>query len=234
MKLKQIRNSTYIVTYAGKKFLIDPSFELSVPIDEVLDVDAVIITRMLDKLDVYAMEFFPYDMHFFVPNEELVELMKESGFPNVELLKDYGSLFHNIWLIQTPTKYSLSFTHTDMSKAYQETCGVILNHIREKSLYIMGNTTLNEDIHDILMDTSPDIAVFHVGHSKYIDERYVNMNQDDFLDISKSTRNTMLLASCIHSVNSCMSFVGALKNLASDHDLSHRMSILYDGLTYET
>lgn len=67
MKLTQIRNATLLLEYAGKKFLIDPMLaekeawpgfagnarthlrnpmvDLPVPLDELLAVDAVIITH---------------------------------------------------------------------------------------------------------------------------------------------------------------------------------------------
>ncbi len=68
MKIRQIRNATIIVQYAGKKFLIDPVLaekgtyppypntvrqeqfnpvvDLSTTIDEIISVDAVVVTHL--------------------------------------------------------------------------------------------------------------------------------------------------------------------------------------------
>lgn len=88
MKIKQVRNATLIIEYAGKTFLVDPflaekgaypGFEgtanshlrnplvdLAVPMDEILDVDAVIVKHLHpDHWDEAAQRLVPKDMLIF-------------------------------------------------------------------------------------------------------------------------------------------------------------------------
>ena len=92
MNIKQIRNATLTIEYAGKKFLIDPVFadkgtyppfpnslrqdennplvDLPVTIKELIDVDAVIVTHThLDHIDDVAKESLPKDIKIFVQDK---------------------------------------------------------------------------------------------------------------------------------------------------------------------
>ena len=82
MNIKQIRNVTIIITYAGKKFLVDPMLapkglypgimgtpnshlsnplvELPVSLDEITNVDAIIVTHIhFDHIDEVALKVLP-------------------------------------------------------------------------------------------------------------------------------------------------------------------------------
>lgn len=89
MNIKQIRNATLVVEYAGKKFLIDPMLaekgtyppfpnslrqdqfnplvSLPTSIENIIhDIDAVIVTHLhLDHFDDVAKEVLPV-LHFMV------------------------------------------------------------------------------------------------------------------------------------------------------------------------
>ena len=92
MELKQIRNATLNIKYGGKKFLIDPwlaekgaipgfggtinehlrnpTSDLPIPISEIVDVDAVILTHdHPDHWDDAAKDAIPKDIPFFVQHE---------------------------------------------------------------------------------------------------------------------------------------------------------------------
>ena len=93
MKFKQLRNATLIIEYAGKKFLIDPMLgekgafpgfegtpnshianpvvDLPIPMDEILDVDAIIVTHVhADHWDDAAIKLVPKDMLIFCARRE--------------------------------------------------------------------------------------------------------------------------------------------------------------------
>jgi L-ascorbate metabolism protein UlaG (beta-lactamase superfamily) len=105
MKIKQVRNATLIIEYAGKKFLIDPflaekgaypGFEgtanshlrnplvdLTVPLDEILNVDAVIVTHLHpDHWDEAAKALVPKDIPIFAQNEQDAAAIQAVGFGN--------------------------------------------------------------------------------------------------------------------------------------------------------
>ena len=109
MKFTQLRNATIIIEYAGKKFLVDPMLaekggfpgfegtinshipnplvDLPVPMDEILDVDAVIVTHTHpDHWDEAAINLVPKDMLIFSQNEKDVAEIQAHGFRNVRAL----------------------------------------------------------------------------------------------------------------------------------------------------
>lgn len=233
MKLKQIRNTTLLVIYAGKKFLIDPTFELPVPVEELLDVDAVIITHMHSNYyHPCSLDLFPHHIKLFVQNEVEVETLERMGFTDVNLLKEHGTLFDGIWVIKTPATPSHELHSPDYSLEH-ETCGVILNHLHEKSLYIMGNTLISDPIDEILTDVSPDVIVANYGPIKHIDNRYLVMNKEKLLHILKSTIESRLLASYIKpSIKNLASEI-ALRDYSVESGYSDRLTMLTDGLTLD-
>ena len=103
MKITQVRNATLIVEFAGLRFLIDPmlapkgSFpafagtlnsdrsnplvDLPVAIDELVDVDAVIVTHMhRDHWDDTAKESLPKSLPLFVQDERDAAAMQVTSF----------------------------------------------------------------------------------------------------------------------------------------------------------
>ena len=90
MKIQQIRNATLIITYANKRFLIDPMFapkdfyppipkcfnpntkwplvDLPFAISKIIDnIDAVILTHYhIDHFDEFAVHALPKDLKIYV------------------------------------------------------------------------------------------------------------------------------------------------------------------------
>lgn len=257
MKIKQIRNATLIVTYGGKKFLVDPmlgkkgayppfagthnqhlnnpTVELPVPMEEILDVDAVIVTHIhLDHFDPAAMKLIPKDMKMFAQNNKEADQMKEEGFENVEVLKEEGSLFEGVKLIKTPAKH---YSHESILERYRrgntadEACGVIFNNSLEKSLYIMGDTVWYDGIKDVLDKYTPEVIAVNAGNAQLLDGRYLIMSKEDFLEATKAAPNAQFLATHMEGVNHLMVSRKDLGEYAKKNEFDHRLSIPADGET---
>lgn len=255
MKLKQIRNATIIITYANKRFLIDPllaakgtyppfpmthnqhlnnpTVDLPVPIEEILDVDAVIVTHNhLDHLDPAAIEVLPKNIKVFTQNKDEAKQMKEAGFTNVEILLETGNMIDEIKLIKTPTQHysdkslidlyqQLNFTH--------EACGVIFSHSSEKQLYIMGDTVLYDDIKSVLEKFIPDVIVINAGNAQLVDGRYLIMSKEEIKEVSKIASNAQLMATHMEGVNHAMLSRKELREYSEQKGFSDRLSIPADG-----
>lgn len=259
MKIKQIRNATIIVTYAGKKFLIDPmlgdkgvyppfpathnqhlnnpTVDLPVSMEEILDVDAVIVTHIhLDHFDPAAMEIIPKDMIIFTQNDDEARQIKEAGFKNVEVLKEEGILFGDIKLIKTPAKHysdeSIIELYRQLNTA-DESCGIIFNHSEEKSLYIMGDTIWYDGIKNVLDKYTLDVIAVNAGNAQLADGRYLIMSKEDFFEAVKAAPNAKFLATHMEAVNHLMVSRKDLRKYAEEKGFSNKLSIPADGETCE-
>lgn len=255
MKIKQIRNATMIISYAGKKFLIDPmlgekgvyppfpgthnqhlnnpTVELPVSIEELLKVDAVIVTHIhLDHFDPAAIEIIPKDMKIFAQNENEADQMKQFGFNNVEVLKKEGTVFGNIRLIKTPAKHfsdeSIVELYRELNTA-DEACGVIFNGDKEKTLYIMGDTVWYDEIKSIINKYNPDVIAVNAGNAQFVDGRYLIMSKEDFFETTKAAPNAQFLATHMEAVNHLMVSRKELRAYSEEKGFSNRLSIPADG-----
>ena len=259
MKLKQIRNATMIITYAGKRFLIDPflapkgtyppfptginehlnnpTVDLPVSMEEILDVDAVIVTHIhIDHFDPVAMEVIPKDMKIFAQNQDEARQIHEAGFTNVEVLSEEGIMYGDIKLIKTPTKH---FSDESILEIYHqlntadEACGVIFKHATEKSLYVMGDTVWYDEVKDVLNKYTPDVIVINAGNAQFADGRYVLMTKEEFYEVSKVASHAQFVATHMEAVNHTILSRQDLKEYAEKQGFANRLSIPADGETCE-
>lgn len=259
MKLKQIRNATMIITYAGKKFLIDPflaekgtypsfpmthnqhlsnpTVDLPVSMEEILDVDAVIVTHIhLDHFDPTAIEVIPKDMKMFAQSEDEANQMKEAGFTNIEILKEDGILFGEIKLIKTPAQHYSDESIVDIYRELnltEKASGVIFNHSEEKSLYMMGDTVWYEELKTVLEKYTPDVIGINAGNAQFVGGKYILMSKEEFYEVSKAAPNAKLLATHMEAVNHAMLSRKELRAYAEEKGFSNRLSIPADGETCE-
>lgn len=255
MKIKQIRNATIIVSYAGKRFLIDPmlgekgiyppfpmtdnqhlnnpTVALPVSIDEIIDVDAVILTHLhLDHFDPTAVEVIPKNMKIFAQSEEEASQIKAYGFTDVEVLKEEGSLFGDIKLIKT---YAKHYSEESVIEVYNqlnfspEACGVIFNHLDEKSLYIVGDTVWCNEVKTTLEKYTPDIVVINAGNAQVIGGRNLIMSKEEFFEVTKVASNAQFLATHMEAVNHLMLSRKELREYSEEKGFADRLSIPADG-----
>ena len=116
LQIHQIRNATIIVTYNNKRFLIDPwlmpkdymagfdaglnsqirqpRVELPIPVEKIVDVDAVILTHYHpDHWDDFAAKAINKNIPFFVQSETDKKLIENLGFKDVRIIKENGTEF---------------------------------------------------------------------------------------------------------------------------------------------
>lgn len=256
MNIKQIRNAIIIITYAGKKFLIDPflapngtyppfsmthneylnnsTIDLPVSIDEIIAVDAVIVTHIhLDHFDPVAIEVLPKDIKMFDQDEdEASQINKDAGFTNVDVLKIEGTMFGDIKLVKITGRYASDESIIEMFKSKNissEVCGVIFNYKDEKSLYVMGDTVWYDAIKETLDRYTPDVIVINAGYAHYTDGRYLIMPKEETYEVSKAAPNVQLLAIHMEAVNHTMLSTKELREYAEEKGFLSRLSIPADG-----
>lgn len=256
MNIRQIRNATIVVEYAGKKFLIDPVLsdkgtfpafgtgiglpdaprqdqlnplvDLPTSIDEIINVDAVIITHMhLDHFDDAAKEILPKDIKMFVQNEDDANEVKNSSFENVEVLQE-NTTFHDIELIKTKGQHGRG----EILKAAGQVCGVIFKHASEKTLYVAGDTVWYDGVKEVIEMHTPEIIVVNGGNNQFLIGGSLIMGKDDIYEVYKASPNSKIIVSHMEAVNHWTLSREELKQFTEEKGISSNVLIPDDGESY--
>lgn len=131
MKIQQIRNATLIITYANKRFLIDPMFapkdfyppipkcfnpntkwplvDLPFAISKIIDnIDAVILTHYhIDHFDEFAVQALPKSLKIYVQDDIDKQLLINHDFTNIEVLTKEGNSFDDIKLYKVDCQHGI-------------------------------------------------------------------------------------------------------------------------------
>lgn len=250
MKIEQIRNATLLVEYADKKFLVDPFLaekgtyppfpnsvrqdqnnplvDLPKSIEEIIDVDAVIVTHLhLDHWDEAAKEALPKDIKLFVQNDKDEEVIKEAGFTNVEVLTEETS-WQNIRLIKTKGEHGRG----EILKIAGDVCGVVFKHEGEKTLYIAGDTVWYEGVEETLRQFHPEIIVVNAGDNQFLEGGSLVMGVADVYEVHKAAPTATIIASHMEAVNHWTLSREELRNFINEKEISSKVLVPNDGDAY--
>lgn len=228
MKIKQIRNATLLVEYAGSRFLIDPMLAdkgawpgfagtarshlrnplvpLPVPVTELLDVDAVIVTHLHeDHWDKAAQQKIARDKLILTQNEQDAEQIRSQNFSNVRALTEENP-FRDIVIAKTGGQHGSdeAYSVPQLAERLGETCGLVFRHPHEKTLYIAGDTIWCEPYCEALTTFRPDIIVLNAGAAQLDDFGAIIMGKEDMAKTLNVLPNAMIVASHMEAINHCV------------------------------
>lgn len=216
MYIKQIRNATLVVQYAGKKFLIDPMLAekgtylpfgphvgfpdaprqdqnnplvgLPTSLANIIsDIDAVIVTHLhLDHWDDAAIEALPKDIKLFVQNEVDASSVRNVGFNNVEVLQE-DTIIEDIQFIKTKGEHGRGL----LIELAGQVCSVVFKHPSEKTLYLAGDTVWYEGVQEVIETHKPEIIVVAGGNNQFLEGGSLVMEKDDIYEVYKAAPNDM-------------------------------------------
>lgn len=257
MNFQQIRNATVTITYAGKKFLIDPwladkgtfppipaenqesnpMVDLPMPIDEIIkDVDAVIVTHIHpDHFDEVAIKVIPKDTKMFAQNEEEAEAFKSFGFMDVEVLKENGTLLGDIKLTKTNCIHVADEEAMSYFKQFNvtsEACGVIFSNPNEKTVYLAGDTIWYHDVKKAIDNHNPEVIILNAGGAQFTTGGHIIMNTNDVYEVYKAAPQAKIISSHMEAVNHARVTRKALKQFAYEKGMYSNILIPADGESY--
>jgi len=251
VKIRQIRNATLIIDYGDSRFLTDPWFgpkgaipgfegtpnshlrnptvDLPVPIPELLDVDAVILTHVHpDHWDDAAAQALPKDIPFFVQHFGDREVIRAAGFTDVRVLTGNPE-FRSVKLIKTPGQHGSDDCIQAAYDLLGEVTGVVFRHPEEKTLYLAGDTVFNDYVAGNLHLFEPDVIVLNCCDAQVFGFGSIIMNKHHVREVCRAAPRAAIVASHMEAVNHAMLTRAELRDYLTQHHLRDRVSIPLDG-----
>ena len=243
MQIHQIRNATIIVTYNNKRFLIDPwlmpkdymagfdaginsnirqpRVELPIGIEKIVDVDAVILTHYHpDHFDEFAAKAINKALPFYVQSEVDKELIENSGFKDVRIIKENGVDFSEIKLYKTNCQHGkreiIKPICEQVGMPY-DSMGIVFKSKNEKTLYVAGDTIWCNEVKEALDKFNPEIIVVNACGATVLNGERIIMNLDDIKEISSYCKNSTVIASHMDTVSHLTVTRDDIKNLKLDN-----------------
>jgi L-ascorbate metabolism protein UlaG (beta-lactamase superfamily) len=256
MQITQIRNATLRIEFGGSRFLIDPylgqkgaydgfaasidasrpferahvrnpTADLLVPMEQILDVDAVIVTHMhADHWDEAAIRLVPKHLPLFVQNDRDADAIREQGFEDVRVLSN-ATMFRGVTLSKVAGQHGADEAHKHMG----DVIGVVFRHPEEKILYIAGDTVWNDHVSSNLNNHQPDVVVVNAGDARIIGLGPIIMGTEDVRLVCEHAPQATVIASHMEAVNHAHLTRAALREDALRRGYAERLLIPEDAET---
>jgi L-ascorbate metabolism protein UlaG (beta-lactamase superfamily) len=253
MHVQQIRNATLVIQYAGKRFLIDPLLAeqgaypgfagtanshlanplvgLPVALEQLLEVDAVIVTHLhADHWDEAARRLVPRGLPLFAQNALDAALLRADGFEDVRLFGD-GARFEGIALHRTAGQHGSDQVMAVIGERMGEVSGVVFSHPAEPTLYLAGDTVWNRHVEDSLAAHQPDVVVLNCGDAQVPGLGAIIMDQHDLAKVAQAAPQATIVASHLEAVNHCVLSRADLRRFLDEQGLQARVRVPEDGET---
>ena len=255
MLFQQIRGATSIITFGGGRFLVDPFLarkgtlpavpspwnnspnplvELPLPVEDIVAVDAVIVTHMhhFDHFDRAACEALDKALPVFTRNEAEAEDMRTSGFRHVEALTAEGADFRGVTLQKTEALHGKGEAAARNYAQFglpSEACGVLFSAEGEKRLYIAGDTVWFQGVADVLEKFRPEVVALNAAWAQFYDGTPILMGPEELARVAASAPQAMLIATHMDAVNHARLDRAQLRRFVRERGLEGRFLIHEDG-----
>ena len=245
VKFQQIRNATIKLDYAGTKFLVDPmlapkgaypGFEgtrrselryplvnLPMPVGNVLDANAIILTHLHDDhWDKAARNLVPRDMPIFTQNEEDAANVRKDGFTDVRVLTREGSVFNGTKLYKTGGKHGSDemYAVSPLGQLLGKTMGIVFERPGYKTVYVAGDTIWQADVEATLTRYKPDVILLNTGYAQLTDfDGSIIMGKDDLYRAYQFAPNAQVVGIHMEAVNHTMLTRAELRSFIEEKHL---------------
>jgi L-ascorbate metabolism protein UlaG (beta-lactamase superfamily) len=213
--------------------IANPTVDLPLPLSEILDVDAVIVTHThQDHWDDAAKEAIPKDMPIFTQNALDQWDIQMSWFRNTWVLEERND-FGGITLNKTPGQHGRGeILEGLMGDILGNVCGIVFTHPTEKTLYIAGDTIWYQGVEQNLKQYKPDVMVLNSGDAKVLPNESIIMGKEDVYEAYKAAPLATIIASHMGAVNHASLSREDLRAFIVDHRMNSRVLVPEDGESY--
>lgn len=249
--LTQVRNATLRIDYGGVRFLVDPmladkgaypGFEgtanselrnplvpLPMPVGDIIDVDAVIVTHLHpDHWDDAAKAKLKKSLPIFSQNEEDAAQIRGAGFTDVRVLME-TSEFNGVRLSKTGGQHGTDAALKAAGEVLGKVCGVAFSHPAHKTLYVAGDTIWNRHVEEAIAKHRPEVIVLNAGKAVVIGLDPIIMGEEDLQAVHRAAPEAVLIASHMEAVNHCILGRAELRTFSEKEGFSSSLLIPADG-----
>lgn len=257
VSFQQIRNATVKIKFGDTTFLVDPMLgpkgsyaaapgafnehlrnpivDLPIPVDEVMDANAVIVTHLhLDHWDEAAREHLPKNIPIFAQNDQDAEKIRSAGFRDVHALNE-PTEFGGVRLTRTNGQHGSDAAMAVRGKMLGMVSGIVFQRPGFKSVYVAGDTVWNKDVEAAITTYKPDVIVLNTGYVRFKDiEGAIIMGKDDLSRASQAVPGAYIIASHMEALGHSMQTRKELAAFIAEKKLDpKRVLIPDDGQRYE-
>ncbi|WP_210251502.1 MBL fold metallo-hydrolase [Brucella tritici] len=252
-KITQVRNATLRVEYGDVRFLVDPMLAevgsypgvpgsahsemrnplvpLTTPVEDIIDVDAVIVTHLhMDHWDSAAKEKLPKSLPIFSQNDEDAEKIRKDGFQDVRVLTE-TSEFKGVKLSKTEGQHGTDATMKVIGDRMGKVCGVAFSMPQYKTIYLAGDTVWNSHVQDAIARHKPEVIIVNAGNALFLGLDPIIMGMEDVLAVHKAAPEATLIASHMEALNHCILSRADLRAFSEKSGFSSNLLIPKDGET---
>jgi L-ascorbate metabolism protein UlaG (beta-lactamase superfamily) len=254
-KLTQVRNATLRIDYGGVRFLVDPllaekgaypGFEgtanshlrnplvpLPMPLDDIISVDAVIVTHLhSDHWDDAAKAWLPKSLPLFAQDKQDAAQIRSAGFTDVRVLTETTE-FNGVKLSKTGGQHGTDAAIQAAGKVLGRVCGVVFSHPSHGTLYVAGDTIWNRHVEEAIASYRPEVIVLNAGDARVDGIDPIIMGTKDVLAVQRAAPKARLIASHMESVNHCVLSRAELRAFSEKEGFASSLLIPGDGESIE-
>ncbi|XZG69358.1 MBL fold metallo-hydrolase [Chitinibacteraceae bacterium HSL-7] len=188
-----------------------PTSALTMPVDEAIRVDAVIVTHTHpDHWDEAARALLPRDMPLFAQHPADAAAIGADGFSDVRLL-DEGAHFGPVRLRRTGGQHGSDAIMAVIGDRLGEVCGVVFERDGYPTVYVAGDTVWHDEVERAIARYRPDVIVLNAGYAQ-IDgmDGAIIMGKEDLERAHRLAPHATVLAVHVDAVNHGMQDRGDL------------------------
>lgn len=218
--------------FTGNQHLRNPTVELPISLEEILDVDAVIVTHTHeDHWDDVAKSSLPKNIPILVQNDADAAVIREAGFLDVMLLGE-DQPFDSIEIIKTSGQHGSDAIMAQFGEPLGLVSGFVMKARGEKTLYLAGDTVWNDHVAGVLGQYRPDVVILNSGDAQIEGVGSIIMNKEDVREVFKAAPEATLICSHMQAVNHAMLTRTALNDFVAENHMGDRTLVPADGESY--
>lgn len=243
-QMQALRHATMVLTINGKRILADPMLsekegmepseytsnkvriplvELPVDFDDILNVDAILLTHLhFDHFDKKAEEVLPRHIPVICQPSDQPKLM-ELGFSEVLPVKESIQ-----WEEISITREAVNHGSGEVLELMGDSSAYILEHGGKKLL--LGGDGIYDDTFESVLDRfTPDTTILFGGEAQLIMGGPITMGIEGIVNVARHTPDTRIVVVHMEALNHCLLTREQVREAVRSEGLESRVSVPEDG-----